>query len=378
MRGVAALSILLAHTLVGIAQVPETSIVHVVQGPLSRLLLSGVDLFFVLSGFLIGGILLDNKRAPNYFKAFWTRRIARILPVLCVLLASFGCALIVRANFDLPQFDIWLLAAPQPPFWTYATFTQNIPIALGGYGGPRWVGITWSLAIEEQFYLLFPFVVYFLSRGSIVAAVVAGIIIAPLMRILISAELSWYGAYVLLPSRMDGLLFGVLVALILRNAAAFEMAKRYRVLLDAIAVLLALDLAAGSFLFSHFPLRHSAVGLLFAIMILRIFLYEPGRYHWIFRSRVLTYGGLISYALYMYHQSINGLLHGFIYNQEPKVGSLGEFGVACLTMVIAVGLASLSYVYLERPIRQLGQRIQFKKEMPPTDPLDAAPAMLRP
>jgi peptidoglycan/LPS O-acetylase OafA/YrhL len=69
--------------------------------------------------------------------------------------------------------------------------------------------------------------------------------------------------------------------------------------------------------------------------------------------------GLISYALYMYHQAVNGLLHGFIFNQEPRIGSLPEFAVGLLVMAIAIVLAILSYVYMEKPIRQLGRHLRY-------------------
>src|SRR5262249_31179093 len=172
-RGIACLTVLIAHCLYGpmALGLPPGSL-----GPhgILQLLVGGVDLFFVLSGFLIGGILLDNRDASNFFRAFWTRRIARIFPVNYLLIATYALALAFQAHFHLPQLDLWVLNDPLP-VWTYATFTQSIPIAMQGYGGPRWVGITWSLAIEEQFYLLFPFVVYFLSRRGVAIVAATGV-----------------------------------------------------------------------------------------------------------------------------------------------------------------------------------------------------------
>ena len=369
-RGIACLSILIVHCTIGIWAPPAGSAFYaaVTTAPLLNILaaaetflLAGVDLFFVLSGFLIGGILMDNRNAPNFFRAFWTRRIARIFPVAYVLLASYALALFIRAHFDLPQLDLWLLQEPRPPFWSYATFTQSIPIAINGYNGPKWVGITWSLAIEEQFYLLFPFLVYFLSRRSITVIGIAAIIAAPIFRAIVSARYNWYAAYVLLPCRMDALVFGVLIAAIIRNQAALAMARRARFWLDVVAALIIVAMITQSFPITSFVLRYSAEALLFALLILRIFLYPPGLYHALLRARILTAAGLISYALYMYHQMISGLMHGFVFGHEPKITNVAEFIGALAVMGIAVALATLSYFYLERPIRQLGRRMAFKR-----------------
>ncbi len=104
---------------------------------------------------------------------------------------------------------------------------------------------------------------------------------------------------------------------------------------------------------------------MFALLILRIFLYEPGPYHRFLRTKVLTGIGLISYALYMYHQAVNGLMHGFIFNQEPHISTVTELLVAFAVMAIAVGLATLSYVYFERPIRRLAQRVGYSSKSSP-------------
>jgi peptidoglycan/LPS O-acetylase OafA/YrhL len=365
-RGVACLSVLLAHCLLGVMYVspgtPLFPLFELLSGPPLQFLLAGVDLFFVLSGFLIGGILLDNRNSPNYFKVFWTRRIARIFPVAYLLLAIYALALFVRSRFDLPQLDLWLLRQPAPPLWSYATFTQSIPMALTGYG-PRWVGITWSLAIEEQFYLLFPFLVYFLSRRSIVITAIAAIVAAPILRNIITARYGGAASYVLLPCRMDSLMFGALAAAIVRNELAFQIAKRMRLAFDIVIVLIGCAIAYQTFPITSGALRYSGIALMFALLILRIFLYEPGPYHWFLRTKVLTGIGLISYALYMYHQAVNGLMHAFIFNQEPRISTVADLLVAFAVMAIAVGLATLSYIYFERPIRRLAQRVSYSSKL---------------
>ena len=114
-----------------------------------RLFWSGVDLFFVLSGFLIGGILLDTKGDRTYFQKFYLRRSRRILPVYFIWFILFIAGLKVTQaigsstlkpifNSDLPTFS-------------YSIFLQNFFTALRLSHGAQWMGVTWSLAVEEQF-----------------------------------------------------------------------------------------------------------------------------------------------------------------------------------------------------------------------------------
>lgn len=368
LRGLACIMVLLAHCVVGLFIFPPEADLHLLRHYSLWFLLGGVDLFFVLSGFLIGGILLDNRSSSNFFRAFWARRFARILPALYVLLATYALALLVRANYDLPWMDIWLLKEPRPPFWTYATFLQNFPIAVTGVEQPRWVGVTWSLAIEEQFYMLFPFVVYFLTRRAVVGVVAIGIVAAPILRSIFEAYYgNWYAPYILLPSRMDALLFGVAVALIMRNARAKIFVVRWRLIVDlAIVVLFYLLMVNHPLIYmwpsvGPFPiLKHSALALMFALLLMRIFLYEGGIFKRILRSRMLVRAGLISYSLYLYHQSVNGMLHGYLFNSEPRILSVAEYGVAILVILISICLAALSYKYIELPIRQYGRRVRYE------------------
>ena len=146
-RGLAIVSVLIWHY--GVGQIVSEP--HSILNYALRMLgftWSGVDLFFVLSGFLIGGILLDNKGSKDYFKIFYIRRICRIFPLYFLWLAlfaaiSYGAAYFVVAN-RLHQID-WLFQNSMP-MWSYLTFTQNIAMAFKGDFGANWLGVTWSLA----------------------------------------------------------------------------------------------------------------------------------------------------------------------------------------------------------------------------------------
>ena len=118
---------------------------------------AGVDLFFVLSGYLIGGILIKHRDAENYFQAFYVRRAARLLPLYLVMVALYfalGPLLLAsRTNAGA-----WLVHGPGPsiPVWGYLLYVQNLFVAQSGGWGGHWLAPTWSLAVEEQFYLIAP------------------------------------------------------------------------------------------------------------------------------------------------------------------------------------------------------------------------------
>jgi peptidoglycan/LPS O-acetylase OafA/YrhL len=358
-RGWACLSVLILHCLSGITSNDVPGIAFFNDHTL-WFFLGGVDLFFVLSGFLIGGILLDSKDKPHFFSRFWIRRIGRIIPVAYLVFATYAVGLLVVSHFNITRFDTWLLQEPRAPFWTFPLFMQSLPIAFNGFDGPRWVAMSWSLAIEEQFYMLFPFAVYFLPRKRLVAVVIVGIIAAPILREVLERYFGyWYGPYVLLPSRMDAILYGVAVALIVRNETAFALACRFRRSLDAIALLF-LVVMLGNWRWPIWPgpsdippLKQSMLAMMFGIVILRVFTYQAGGIlNRIWRNSILAKIGLISYALYMYHQTVNGLLHGIIFGREPKIAEWSHLLVAVAVVTVSIGLATLSYVYFETPIRR--------------------------
>lgn len=128
---------------------------------------NGVDLFFVLSGFLIVGILLDARGSRNFFRVFYTRRACRILPLYYLIVILF----VLLGVTGLVKND-WLFTGGLP-LWSYLTLTQNYLMHAQGFG-PNWLGVTWSLAIEEQFYLVIPLLVWLLNRKQLFAVLLIG------------------------------------------------------------------------------------------------------------------------------------------------------------------------------------------------------------
>jgi peptidoglycan/LPS O-acetylase OafA/YrhL len=376
-RGLACGGVLMAHCFLGIMVVPEGSIQQWLWSSLQYFLLGGVDLFFVLSGFLIGGILVDNKDASNFFTAFWVRRVGRILPVLYMLLLSYSLILHLQQAYDLSflHVDLWVLKEPVHSPWLYAAFLQSIPFASADWG-PRWTAVTWSLAIEEQFYFFFPVIVYFFSRKNLTVAVISAALFAPLLRSFVVYKYGWTPGYVLLPCRMDALAIGVLITLLIRHDASLTLAKKYRGVLDVVILGLAIligknqsdqwsvELGGAGITYAGSAVQtliYSQVALFFALCILRLFLYERGAYHRLLTWRPLMWLGLISYGLYMYHQAVNGILHGWLFASEPRVESLAQGMLALGVMALAIALAAASYYCVEAPIRRLAQRVRFQR-----------------
>lgn len=174
---------------------------------------SGVELFFVLSGFLITGILLKSKAAENYFSSFYARRFLRIFPIYY---------LVVTAGLVAAHYNFWwnTVMPPERMRISYYIYAQNWPVFWnhGAYQTVSAFGHFWSLAVEEQFYLVWPLVIWLLPEGWILSLCTAGLVIAlPLRFYMVHRYAESLGAMVLTTSRMDGLLIGAILAILLRR-----------------------------------------------------------------------------------------------------------------------------------------------------------------
>lgn len=174
---------------------------------------SGVDLFFVLSGFLITGILHDAKGTPCYFRNFYARRSLRIFPLYygAVLVVLLLTPLLVRLHLQGTANPAWL-----------AIYGTNFVIHAKGLGSFGVLDHFWSLAVEEHFYLVWPAVVFFLNRRNLMIVAACLCVIAPCLRfcLLNGGPTLPVGAYMLTPMRMDSLAAGAFLALLVRGPRA--------------------------------------------------------------------------------------------------------------------------------------------------------------
>jgi peptidoglycan/LPS O-acetylase OafA/YrhL len=172
----------------------------------------GVDLFFVLSGLLITGILLDSKQADGYFRNFYARRCLRIWPLYyALLLFMFVIVPLLRPSEGHAVFE-----ARSSPWWAFPIFLQNflVPIPTMATGA---LGVTWSLAVEEQFYLVWPLVVRFCTESQLRKIAIAVICISPVLRFYLSQH--QVVIYSNTFCRLDGLMAGALLAIVIRSAS---------------------------------------------------------------------------------------------------------------------------------------------------------------
>ena len=228
LRGCAALSVVSYHYIFLQTTATIGTTASYFRAPL-KFAWSGVDLFFVLSGFLITDILIRSRNSPSYFTTFYARRVTRIFPVYFLMLASF-----VLAEFFLPR-DLMVVSGPMP-WWSYFLFVQNIPMWLRQDGGAVWLAPTWSLAVEEQFYLFVPIIVLFLKRRHAMVILACAASMAPLLRYLFPSTF----AFVMTPFRTDSLLFGSLLAYAMQSQRFHDVcAARKRAIYLALVLLAA-------------------------------------------------------------------------------------------------------------------------------------------
>jgi len=269
----------------------------------------GVDLFFVLSGFLITRILLDTREKPRFFTVFFARRFLRIAPLYFIVLA-FVFGLLPRiVSFDSPALSF--LRSNQGWFWTYLP-NWGFVYHRRAFGNADWLWLDhfWSLGVEEQFYLVWPFVIRWSKNRSAVRIcflLVAGAFGSRL--ILYAAGFSAGALYFPTPCRLDGLGLGALAALLL-----LEIRNRADILRRVNRVIAALFLAffclfgygAGLQFNNGFCLTVGilAFSVLSMCLVMREALRDPNSGASLLECRPLQWLGQYSYGIYVLHHLI--------------------------------------------------------------------------
>jgi peptidoglycan/LPS O-acetylase OafA/YrhL len=317
----------------------------------------GVDLFFVLSGFLITGILVDTRQSDRYFRNFYARRCLRIWPLYyCLIVFMFVIVPLLRPPEARTVFD------KSSPWWAYPLFLQNflIPNPTSA-AGP--LAVTWSLAIEEQFYLVWPWIVRYCSLAQVRRLAIFVICLSPALRL----YLSFHGVnlYTNVFCRLDGLMAGALLALVVRSDAFLPsrfVPKAWIVL--AVAVPLAFATEAVNARWIVFSLSAVASA---SFVYLALFSRQP----WLqgaLTNRFMIYTGTISYGLYLLHKIPFDMAKTFHADRHPLL-ALPILLAACYAM------AALSWIVLEKPFLRLKRYFESKPAVSGRASRDFAPAL---
>src|ERR1017187_376040 len=295
---------------------------------------AGVDIFFVLSGFLITSILIDGRGKEGAWGRFYERRALRILP-------PYAAFLLLATFFLHLQWDH---KAP----W-YALFAMNFAEVF--HLGVPGLGILWSLAVEEQFYLFWPFVALRFPPRIVLRCAIAIIVLAPILRGVATPFLHDHSAiYYLMPFRMDLLASGALLAVLWLQPGALEKWRRWGLALMGAGFSL---LVLCTLIFPHFhaegnTILFNTLGYSFICSIATGLLAftlgsDVGLWMKLMTWKPVRWIGFVRYTSYLIHAGVLALV-------RPSSSLIVN---RALAFAVVIAYASLSWLFLEKPILKL-------------------------
>ncbi|MDA9543898.1 hypothetical protein ACM43_04885 [Bradyrhizobium sp. CCBAU 45321] len=357
LRGLAILLVMIFHFF-QVPNLPKSSALDECVIHFARMGWCGVELFFSLSGFLITRIILRTLHSKHFFRNFYIRRTLRIFPLyyayLLLLSAVVVCAFML-GRLQEPSFNSFAAASPfllgyLSNFYTFYT-EQFTPLGTGHF---------WSLATEEQFYLLWPALLFLVPRSSLLPFAVSLLAFSLVLRI----ALEWLGAsavqiYVFFPARLDSIVFGG-VAAIMSERFDPKLVRRY-----ALPVCWMSGLLSVYLLFKYGPTaEHPAVhvygltvfGLFFSSLVCLVAI--SARKSQSSNISILAVFGTYSYGLYVIHVCVRAALVQLWPVSQLHLNSVLPSLVAFATLGIStsLGLAMLSFHFFEEPFLQLKRR----------------------
>ena len=351
LRGIAVALVVMFHYSYGIWYLP------VIGAIVSRAWV-GVDLFFVMSGFLIGGIVIANKNADNLYSVFYFRRFLRIFPLYYLLLAVVAISVWVG----------WMPGPEHGSLLLYAVYLQNIPIMLTHDYGMIWLQPTWSLAIEEHFYLVLPLLVVLTPPRFLKSILVSGILLAIFMRCLgylIPVAYPHDFGYYFTLCRVDELFYGVLLACLIRDKDPSGSGRAWTAWCYAGAIVFGL----GFLIVSHLDVYHfskelllitvgmSFLGPFFFCVVALSILHERGLVALITKARPLRWLGIHTYAIYLFHIPAVESVNAFF-----KLHAINPHGCTYpLAIALTLVCATASWHLIEAPLIQRGHRVRYGK-----------------
>jgi peptidoglycan/LPS O-acetylase OafA/YrhL len=335
----------------------------------------GVDLFFVLSGFLITGILLDAKGSPHYFRNFYARRTLRIFPLYYAVVAlSFLVLPRLLPPERVARFGS--VAGDEIHYWLYLS---NFSIARAQEFRHGVLDISWSLAIEEQFYLVWPAVVFLCSRKALFRAAIGLFAAAFAARVVLrfGFGVGKIPIYVLTPCRVDGLAVGAMLAVLAREPGGLLRLRRPARITAMVSGIGALATMIHEFAsapgeldpgrtWSLSTIGFSLIAVLFGAVLLLAVTAEPASaLARVLGSRVLRVFGTYSYGIYLMHLPLRAVIREVVFGPSwvkaphfrfPVILGTEIFGQILFDLIafgVVLGVAWISFHVFEKRFLEL-------------------------
>jgi len=361
LRGIAILAVFFYHYAGGVGAHTSSSAVRAL-GVVFALGWSGVDLFFVLSGFLITGILYDTQNDPQYYRNFYARRVLRIFPIYYLLIAIYLCVGLFLGAHWKPAHFFFLVYMGYPAALIWPSLTTAVPSLA--------VTHLWSLSVEEQFYMAWPWLIARLrTRQAVLVGCVLVATLALALRLCVWVfgwNADWATGFLF--CRMDQLAVGAAIAILVRGQS-HEWLLRWAPVMFVCSTACVLGIftvrhtvdRGDPFLWTFgYSLIAVAYGTLL-LLCLRSGSWVPSLFSWIF----LRTFGKYSYGLYLYHFPLAVVLSPMrqilvSWTHSFWVGSVAHV-VICL--LINLLIAALSFHFLESPIMRLKGKFGYAAEM---------------
>lgn len=333
---------------------PSAALLHRIAAPCWV----GVDLFFVLSGYLITGVLLRAKNADNYYQVFYARRVLRILPLYFVVM--FASMLVVH---DWPpiKYQAW--------FWFNLS---NLPTAFTPSLIP-YLTHYWSLAIEEQFYLLWPAVVRKVSETVLIRICIGALIGSFVLRnlpIVLAWNQRWPNfVYRLTPFRIDTLCAGALLAILTYEGVNLRFRWYLRIGCIAGAAIFVISTLFSAN--SNLPVRFAYTGAVICFTSLIALALDPNKLTAkIFANRFLRQMGLYSYCFYLIQP---GVLSKYwsVHHRLSRVHltfaneNFNQLLIGSILFAVTFGMCAVSYRFFESPILGLKRYFPYRERTHP-------------
>lgn len=365
LRGLAILGVLLFHATLGHGSTSPSGIAF---ERLAGCGWAGVDLFFVLSGFLITGILLETRKSPGYFRNFYARRTLRIFPLYYATLFVVFVVLPHMTSFESPALQMLLRC--QGWLWSYLTNLGFI-VERRAFANADWLWLNhfWSLAIEEQFYVVWPFVIWRSSPRTVARLCIVLIVTAFLLRcLLLSLGFSPGAIYFPTPCRIDGLASGGLLAILIRSQQWRAVLIRNVSFVGASAgVLLVVMFIFRSGLRFNDPVCLTVGLTLLCVLaactiVISTEASQQSRMRFVLESRVLRFLGKYSYGIYVIHHlllpALSALLPISILVQKTHSQLAGIVTHCLFVSVVSVSCGVFSWHLFEKHFLKL--KIHFE------------------